>query len=539
MEAEQKINSISALFWGSLFKKPHLSGYYLEDWSREIGESSSTKEKGKYEEAHFWYLYIHGDPLKISEWYERQQDVSPTRLPVELIGLYGAVFKSNDSFKVDNIEVRAETQLPQHFLEHTLLAEIFLLAKRYRAAWRILQSALKRHQTEFQSDKNRFLLGLIYDLLAREALAHDDFFQCDNWLSKMRTIINKNEIQALQKRWQWNRIRAGIRKGQVDGLSRIWSIEDAKNWPSFTDEWITITLGNLFFERNEWDRLDSLSSILDKEFDTAIAFQYLQCLKKCKDQPATSPKEFSEAQKALLFPFYETIIKSVGSELQVDFKIQLLEYSRSRLELSTAADFIQENDAFPNRRFFYYLISLFVAAMEQIRQLDNSDTSLGEELLPSIRAVQLLQFCFHETLIPPVYIYDMISEICAWNQRINLAAIKGEWRSKAPVPVAMFFQMFLMAISSLKVSEYGTDLGVSFSSSSGKISIDWHFQPLKEKASESMKQAYENRLNEEFDELSDGLFFIENNYPGVKHELASYLADDGLNAWQLDISKQS
>ena len=45
-DTDSKIKKISALFWGSLFRKPHLAAYYLDDWSAELTDRSSDKASG-------------------------------------------------------------------------------------------------------------------------------------------------------------------------------------------------------------------------------------------------------------------------------------------------------------------------------------------------------------------------------------------------------------------------------------------------------------------------------------------------------------
>lgn len=534
-ETDSNIKKISALFWGSLFRKPHLAGYYLDDWSAELTDRSPGKEKGQYEEARFWHLYVQGNPINISSWVSGLDKISMAQLPVELIELYGAMHTAKEPNVTVILEVRAKTLLPLHLLEHVLLAEIYILARRQKAAWKVLQNALQRHQAEFQSDKNQFLLGVIYDLLAQEALAHDDFFQCDNWLSKMQSIIKSKDISALEKRWQWSRLKLSVKKKKAESIIKIWNIKDAKNWPAFTDEWIAASLGTYYFQTSDSSRLQELAEELENEFDTLIALDYLNWLRQSLELTIKLPQDWSSEKIALLLSFLEEVQNDLNPEVQREIAEWRLRLVYSRLEMSVDAEFNNEIDEFPNRRFFYYVISLYVAALENLRQFEHLDTETEEELLHRVRVLQMLQICFHETLVPPIYIYDVFCEICSWNPNINLAAIKGEWRSKAPVPVALFFQVFLVCLASLKAAQYPTDMGVSFSSAGRKISLDWHFGAIEKTDSESLNLAFHNRLRSDYDELNDALYFLEQHFPGSTHVLDLHYTEEGQAAWQLDL----
>jgi len=534
-DTDSKIKKISALFWGSLFRKPHLAAYYLDDWSAELTDRSSDKEKGQYEEARFWHLYVQGNPIHISSWVSGLDKMAMAQLPIELIDLYGALHTAKEPNGSVNLEVRAKTLLPLHLLEHVLLAEIYMLARRHKAAWKVLQNALQRHQAEYQSDKNQFLLGVIYDLLAREALAHDDFFQCDNWLSKMRSIIKSKDICALEKRWQWSRLKVSVKKKNLDSIIKIWNIEDAKNWPAFTDEFIAASLGTYYFQTSDSARLQKLAKELENEFETSIALHYLNWLRQSLESTTKLPQEWSSEKIALLLSFLEEIQNDLNPKIKGEIAEWRLRVVYARLEMSADVEFKNENDEFPNRSFFYYLISLYVAALENLRQFEHTDTATEEELLHRMRVLQMLQMCFHETLVPPIYIFDVLCEMCSWNPNINLAAIKGEWRSKAPVPVALFFQVFLVCLASLKAAQYSTDLGVSFSSAGRKISLDWHFRAIEKNESESLNLAFHSLLKSDYDELNDALYFIEQHFPGSTHELDLHYTEEGQAAWQLDL----
>lgn len=533
-KTDSNIKKTSALFWGSIFRKPQLSGYYLEDWAKELADGSPDNEKEKYNEACFWYHYVQGNPKTFYNWLTSIENGSIPQLPMELIALYAAVHTAETPKDALNVEIRPRTSLPLHLLEHTLLAEIYLLAGRYKAAWTVLHSALQRHQSEFQSDKNLFLLGVIYDLLAREAVAHDDFFQSDNWLSKLRSITKTRGIKALEKRWQWIRMQVCIKTDKTESMMKIWGIRDAIDWPAFTDEWIAATLGNYYFMNDQSARLEQLVEELGAEFDTVLALDYLNWLREVAETHTKLPRDWSSDKKAMLLYFFDEIQDHLNSDLQEEIRVWKLEIKLQRLELSSGAEFASSNEEFPDRSFFYYLISLFVAALENLREIDGVGR-LEEELLHRIRAVQMLQMCFNETRVPPIYVYDILTEISSWNPRINIAAIKGEWRSKAPVPVALFFQVLLASLASLKVAQYPTDFGISFSASSNKISMDWRFQLIDEEVSESMHTAFKSQLSRSFDELNDALYFIEQNFSHAEHDLDAYQSENAQTAWQLEL----
>ncbi len=471
-------------FWSNLFNKPAIALYYLEDWLEEdTSDEDSVVERN---EASFWMSLIEQD----FDFLSTQIDRNEGKFEIPYTGiqnLFRAFLSSEKRRKlssIDPVNINLKS-LTESLLSHYLLSKIEFNAARYKNSKRIIFKALELRKSSqyFESDRNNFLLGLLYSLLVEIDLRESDQFSADEWIRKLKNIVKEFDLEALKKRLVYLQLLIYKSKNRNSEAIKLWSIESAKEWGTLTDELIICHL--LIIQKSKSEKK---AEEFYRELAQNFEFRYVHHFYNLYIEGRISSTESFEILEDVL-PYENEDLLSQFKWSQTE-KIEFLEFTRNSGRLrSRVSDIVADSFRSDQRPLnlkesvlFQKSNTTWLILLEKI-QLDHmrSNGELGQNYFHQIgKFFQLLRMAYRGDEISSNEFIDSVGMFCNWNQTIQLNYSKKDWRKDQMLPGTYLLVCWYLIIIALDLNLTRVNSFYTLSTKHNKLDVefDFHFDDL-------------------------------------------------------------